>query len=397
MTLATSMKPPFRVRVRLVWGYNKICFGALFDMSFTNLKLMKGTQPPASPLSHPGQPVSYTTLENFFPGYFALVMATGIVSIGLFLWQYPLLSHILLYCNIVFYAGLWIILVARTIRYPAIVWNDLHHHARGVTFLTLVAGNNILGSQMALILQRMDIALIFWVAGVSLWILLLYTFFLVNIIKEPKPTLETSINGAWLLIVVSTESVSVLGSIIANSSSLHWLIAFMSLCTYMIGGLFYFVLIGLILYRWLFFSMKAETLTPPYWINMGAVAIITLAGSRFVAYAREHAAMDQWASFVTAFTMVFWAFATWWIPLLFLMFAYKHFIVRVPLTYDPQYWSMVFPLGMYGVCTFTYAGITGFTFIKPISALFVITGLATWVIVFIGLLIELPFIKKKTL
>jgi tellurite resistance protein TehA-like permease len=322
-------------------------------------------------------------------------MATGIVSIGMFLWKYTWLAGIFLGLNVFFYLLLWIILIIRIVKYPLIVWNDLHHSARGVTFLTLVAGNNVLGSQVAIITGRMDIALVLWIAGFVLWALILYTFFLVNILKEPKPSLQQSINGAWLLIVVATESVAVLGAIIANSSSYHWLIAFISLCSYMTGGMFYFVLIGLILYRWLFFSMKAETLTPPYWINMGAVAIITLAGSRLVMYAHAHETLSQWAGFVQAFTMFYWAFASWWIPLLFLMFAYRHFIARVPLKYDPQYWSMVFPLGMYGVCTYTYAGITGFTFLKPISALFVILALMTWVIVLIGLFIDLASAKKR--
>jgi len=350
---------------------------------------------PQAPLAKPGQPVTTTSLESFFPGYFALVMATGIVSIGSFLWKYVWLAELFLVLNVIFYVLLWVILILRIIKYPVVVWNDLHHSARGVTFLTLVAGNNVLGSEVALITGRMDIALVLWITGLVLWALLLYTFFLVNILKEPKPSLEQSISGAWLLIVVATESVAVLGAIIANSSPYHWLIAFISLCAYMIGGMFYFVLIGLILYRWLFFSMKAETLTPPYWINMGAVAIITLAGSRLVMYANGHETLSHWSGFVQAFTMFFWAFASWWIPLLFLMFAYRHFIARVPLKYDPQYWSMVFPLGMYGVCTFTYASITRFTFIKPVSALFVILALTTWVIVFIGLFIDLFSAGRK--
>lgn len=322
-------------------------------------------------------------------------MATGIVSIGLFLWKWASLAAFFLGLNIFFYVALWIILIARIIRFPKVVWDDLHHPARGVTFLTLVAGNNVLGSQIAVIAQRQDIALVFWIIGFTLWILLLYTFFLVNIMKEPKPSLEQSISGAWLLIVVSTESVAVLGAIIANSSSYHHIIAFIALCAYMIGGMFYLVLIGLILYRWLFISMKAETLTPPYWINMGAVAIISLAGSRIVMYANTHEMLSHWANFIRSFTLFFWAFATWWVPLLFIMFGYRHFIARVPLRYDPQYWSMVFPMGMYGVCTFTYAGITGFSFIKPISAIFVILAVTTWIIVFIGLLLELPVFNKK--
>lgn len=348
-----------------------------------------------SQLPNPGQPVVHTSLENFFPGYFAQVMATGILSIGLFLWNYVLLSHVFLYLNILFYIILLVVAFLRAVKYPAATWNDLHHPGRGVTFLTLVAGNNILGSQMSIILGNNAIAYIFWIAGFVMWALLLYTFFLVNIIKEPKPSLEQSISGAWLLIVVSTESVAVLGALISASDAAPPVVAFISLCAYMIGGMFYFVLIGLILYRWLFLSMKAEVLTPPYWINMGAVAIISLAGSRLVMYARGHASMSQWAGFVETFTLFFWAFASWWIPLLFLLFSYRHFVARVPLKYDPQYWSMVFPLGMYGVCTFAYAHVTGFSFIQPISALFVIIALLTWIIVFIGLILSwLPGAKK---
>ncbi len=339
-------------------------------------------------LPSPGQPITKTTLINFFPGYFALVMATGILSIGMFQWKYIVLSHLFLYLNIIFYIVLWIIFIMRAIKFPIAVWNDLHHPARGVTFLTLVAGNNILGSQFAITMDNQALAVIFWFAGFIIWALLMYSFFLVNIIKEPKPTLEQSINGAWLLIVVATESVAVLGAIISVNDSVSPVIAFISLCSFMIGGMFYFVLIGLILYRWLFISMKAEVLTPPYWINMGAVAIISLAGSRLVLYARMHETLSKWAGFVESFTLFFWAFACWWIPLLFLLFSYRHFVARVPLKYDPQYWSMVFPLGMFGVCTFNYSTVTGFSFLMPVSAIFVLIAFVTWVIVFIGLLIS---------
>jgi tellurite resistance protein TehA-like permease len=347
-----------------------------------------------APRLRPGQSLARTTLENFFPGYFALVMATGIVSIGLYLWKWVHIAILFLGLNALFYAGLWVILIARMLKYPKIVWDDLHHHARGVTFLTLVAGNNLFGSQLVIILGWHAIARIFWIAGFCFWILLLYTFFLVNILKEPKPSFEQSISGAWLLIVVSTESIAILGALIANVATYPYLIAFISLCAYMVGGMFYFVLIGLILYRWLFISMKAETLTPPYWINMGAVAIISLAGSRLVLYARHHESLSQWTNFVETFTLFFWAFATWWVPLLFLLFGYRHFIARVPLQYDPQYWSMVFPIGMYGVCTYVYAEVTGFGFLKPVSAIFVFLALLTWIIVFIGLLLELPPFKR---
>ena len=44
----------------------------------------------------------------------------------------------------------------------------------------------------------------------------------------------------------------------------------------------YIWIISLIFYRYTFFTMHPSDLAPPYWINMGAVAISTLAGSLLV-------------------------------------------------------------------------------------------------------------------
>jgi hypothetical protein len=37
--------------------------------------------------------------------------------------------------------------------------------------------------------------------------------------------------------------------------------------------------------------------------------------------------------------------------LLLLLGFWRHVLRRVPITYDPQYWGMVFPLGMYTLST----------------------------------------------
>jgi len=49
------------------------------------------------------------------------------------------------------------------------------------------------------------------------------------------------------------------------------------LSAYLLGAMLYILFIALILYRWRFLSMQPEKLSPPYWINMGALAITTLA------------------------------------------------------------------------------------------------------------------------
>ena len=47
--------------------------------------------------------------------------------------------------------------------------------------------------------------------------------------------------------------------------------------------------------------------------------------------------------------VVFWAFATWLIPVLVAAGWWRHVRRRVPLRYEATLWSIIFPLGMYAV------------------------------------------------
>src|SRR5512143_1502844 len=79
-------------------------------------------------------------LATMHPSSFALVMATGIVSVACHLLDLPLLAALLLWLNIVFFAVLWVLTVARVARYPEQVAADFYHHGRAVGFFTIVAG-----------------------------------------------------------------------------------------------------------------------------------------------------------------------------------------------------------------------------------------------------------------
>jgi tellurite resistance protein TehA-like permease len=84
-----------------------------------------------------------------------------------------------------------------------------------------------------------------------------------------------------------------------------------------------------------------------------------------------------------------WSFATWWIPILVAVGVWRHVIQREPLRYDPQYWSLVFPLGMYAACTFKLDATLGVPFLAVVPKTFLWVALAAWAITALGMAVVL--------
>jgi tellurite resistance protein TehA-like permease len=329
------------------------------------------------------------TIQNLFPGYFALVMATGIVSVAAHFLEMDTISIWLFYLNLIFYTVLWILFLIRLFKYPSNFLKDLIDHAKGPGFFTLIAGTCVLGTQFANLAHDTSIARMLWYLGIMLWIILMYTFFTAVTVHEPKPTLETGLNGAWLIVVVATQSIAVLGTLVTPEFKEKQVVLFFSLCMFLLGCMLYLFIIGLIFYRWTFFKMTPQQLTPPYWINMGALAITTLAGSRLILSASDEELIGELLPFLKGFTVFFWSTGTWWIPLLLILGGWRHLYEKVPLKYDPQYWGMVFPLGMYTASTFQLAHAIHQPFLMAIPQVFVYVALFAWTTTFIAMLLNI--------
>lgn len=330
------------------------------------------------------------TIRTLSPAYFAMVMATGIVSCASFYLDYVVLANLLFICNIVFFCGLCVLALVRLILFKKELIRDLVDHVKGMGFFTFVAASSILGAQFILISDNYFFALILWYIALISWVIITYTIFTNLTIKNEKPSFAAGINGSWLLAVVSTQSLAVLSTRLSMYYIDYKLILnFFAFSMWLWGGMLYIWMISLIFYRYTFFKFSPGDLTPPYWINMGAMAISTLAGSLLIINTPNAPFLLSTLAFLKGFTIFYWVTGTWWIPMLFILAFWRHVYKRFPLTYDPLYWGAVFPLGMYTACTYEMAKAMNLEFLLVVPKYFIFLAIAVWLATFVGLLLTI--------
>jgi tellurite resistance protein TehA-like permease len=326
---------------------------------------------------------------TLFPGYFALVMATAAVSIACELLGYSAIAGALVWLNWTFYLALWALTLIRLVNFPRRMLADLFDHQRAPGFFTLVAGTCVLATQTALVAGAHEIALTLWWLGLGLWLVIMYAFFTAVTVRDRKPTLAGGINGAWLIAAVATQSIVVSRGAVDGLLAPPAPIQLLCVMMFMIGSMLYLAIIPLIFYRLTFVRLASRDFSPPYWINMGAVAITTLAGATLMMRVGHWPVLAQISAFLPGFTLFFWAAATWWIPLLIALMVWRYVAGKEVPRYEPALWGMVFPLGMYTTATFQLSRATELTFLAGIPHVFIFIALAAWTLVFAGLVLHL--------
>jgi len=90
--------------------------------------------------------------------------------------------------------------------------------------------------------------------------------------------------------------------------------------------------------------------------------------------------VDATAGLISGLTVLWWAWATWLIPLLISAGVWRHVVHHIPLRYESSWWSVVFPLGMYAVAGMYVGRADSLPIVEQIGAAWMWVALLAWLV-----------------
>jgi tellurite resistance protein TehA-like permease len=337
------------------------------------------TSPTVTPRTNP--------IATLFPGYFALVMATGILAVAAKQQDLGWLANALYLVAAIAYVVLVVLVLARLVFFPRLLYADLTSHSKGFAFLTIVAATNVLGGASVTVHGWLGVTRVLWWISIASWVVLAYATLFAVVLRNPKPGMGIGINGTWFLMTVSVESVAVSGALLLAHDGGD-LLAFTCLAAFTLGLVLYLIVMTMVFLRWTFQPLEPTEADPPAWIAAGAVAITVLAGSTILLARHASPRVESLAPVLEGLVILAWATATFWFPLMIAIGAWRHIARRVPLRYHPSYWALVFPLGMYAAATFRMRTAIDLHELAWLPKVTLVIALIAWTAAFAGMLVQ---------
>lgn len=283
-------------------------------------------------------------------------MATGILSVGLHLIGYGVLSLIALAIG-----GCWWVLLAVT--FAVTFFRDRagwRTQARTPPALTAVAATTLLGTRLSLAGWPSTAAALLALA------VLVWPVLLVDVARRA----EHHVHGDIFLICVATQGIAVLGGRLSLADDSAWL-GTAALVFFWLGLVLYVVALAL------FDVRQILTGAGDQWVAGGALAISALAGSTLLASPRwtgtGHETLRAAALVLFALALAAWA------PLVY------GEITRPRPAYDVRRWSTVFPLGMTAAAALSLSVSAHVGWLEPLGRVLLWIAVGAWLLTFGGL------------
>jgi len=329
-----------------------------------------------------------TAVRGLTPGYFALVMASGIVSMGLHLQGYAALSLVLLGVGVLAFVVLLVLTAWRALVYRDALVADFMHSGRAFGFFTFIAGTNVVGTRLGMEGMPVATAVLLAVGGLS-WLVLGYVIPWTAVLSSDERPVVINANGTWFIWVVASQSVAVsAASIEPVFDAARDQLAVVAVVSWSVGVVLYAAAGIFVSARLMIYELRPEDLNPPYWVAMGACAITVVAGARIIEMT-DAPMVNATRGLIGGLSVTFWAFATWLIPVLVAAGWWRHARRRVPLTYEATLWSVIFPLGMYAVAGIYLGRARELPLVEFIGATELWVALAAWMVTLVAMIVHL--------
>lgn len=334
-----------------------------------------------------------SAIAGLTPGYFALVMATGIISVGMRINGLLVVSTLLLVIAAVAYVVLIALNIVRIVRHRAEMAADFADPARAFGFFTFVAATCVLGSRLSQDEYHQVSLGLLLVASVA-WVVLGYTVPWTAVLGDRKVVPLSTANGTWFIWAVASQSIAVLAATLQIELT-EWraAMALLAVFSWAVGTFLYCAVGVFVAVRMLTYPFRPIDLTPPYWVAMGATAITVVAAARIVQMA-EAPMVDAAGGLIAGTAIFFWAFGTWLIPPLVIAGYWRHVRHRIPLRYEATLWSIIFPLGMYGVGSQFLGDVDGLPIVHAIGYVESWFAFAAWIATFLAMLVSITRVLR---
>jgi tellurite resistance protein TehA-like permease len=322
------------------------------------------------------------------PGYFAGVMGTGIVSIGAQLIGQAALASALFWMAIAFYLVLIVLNVWRVSVYRRQMAEDFHDPSRAFAFFTFIAATNVVAAMLVGVGLPAPAAVLLVVAT-GAWLVMGYVIPWTAVLGNPRrPMLDTA-NGTWFIWVVASQSIAVVAAGIEPLyPQFRQGLAILAVASWSMGVVLYTACALFVILRVMLYRLEPRHLDPPYWVSMGAVAITVVAGARIVEM-DDAPMVDVTRELIAGLSVIFWAFASWLIPVLLAAGVWRHVVHRVPLRYQPTLWSFVFPMGMYAAASIYLGRADHLPVVEAIGAAWFWVALGVWSLTTISMIVHI--------
>ena len=336
------------------------------------------------------------------PRCFAMVMATGIVSVALRLAGSLGLSAALLWVAAAAFVVLVVASAGRVVAFGPDVWRELRRPDRMFGYFAFPAAASVLAARLADHPVRWPTGLAGVIAALTAatalaWVAVTWAVvaFLAGWAGPRRAAAE--VNGTWQLWVVGTQSVAIAATsasaagIVPGRLAGLRLAAWAAVVAWSLGAALYPAVTALVVTRLRVAGLGPGDPVAPYWVTMGA-ASITVLGAEQVGQL-THAAGPALAGFrspLTAAGLAFWSVATGLIPALLVLGAVR-WRRRGPLAprgFFREWWMIVFPVGMYSTASMRIGAAASLPPVRDVGTAAAWIAAAVWAAVFTWMIVS---------